>query len=92
MTQKLKVLIEPTKEEIELILKEVADHSKYWESDRCKRDTVEKHLESPPRECHKDREPIKKVTEKIDWMIAHEMLIFLPGRTGGYLQCKKKMN
>lgn len=82
-------MIEPSKEEIELILNEVKDHSQFWGSDRCKRGTVEKHLEQPSKECHAGRRPIENAAEKIDWMIEKKMLVFFPGRTGGYLQCPK---
>jgi hypothetical protein len=87
-------MIEPTKEEQKMILEEVADHIRFWSgslggSDRCKRATVEKHLETPPRECHLGRKPMEKASEKIDWMIEQKLLVFIPGRTGGYLQCPK---
>jgi len=84
-------LIEPTEEEQKKILDEVKDHIAFWKgSDRCKRTTVEDHLSRAIREVHPGRIPMENVSEKVDWMIEHGKLIFLPGRTGGYLQCPKE--
>lgn len=75
-----------TELEVAAILAEVADHSAFWNSDRCKRVTVEKHLGCPPREEHLGRKSIERISEKIDWLIVIGRLQCFETRSGQYIK------